>query len=481
MTQQKNLRIVTLLLAGLVLSACAGKAVILEPIPPISDVPAREVPADETLSPVVVIEGVATDKDELEENVTYKSRLSIPYDSKVVISVPVEEQKRESKRRQNEFGVLSGAGEGGDSDGRNSLNFKTTGYFNKAEQQIEKRLIKQNFTVLDRSKFEAKLRIMRAEKTNALSYAARDVAKKNLKEKFEADELTLEQYMDALQKLKIENEFEKGGRRKPGQAQELVDISELIRAAQTGPVRADYVFQVNNFKIDFLTDKQINLLKQPEIKTLTDKHEGLMAALESSDRYMITQPGFYGLLNAKLIEIETGSIVWVGEHRVQSENVLKNGFRITIPITKQVINGDEINQAIADYNDSLHRLKQQVEAQEKAIHEKRIKAKEKEQRIAAYEKTRQQLVAKLNAGPPAASKAKWQYKYRIGQVSVDPILPTARELSNIQEQWRHADTQEKRSHVARVVRRYNEFLEEHYADLAKLVTKELISTIPTEK
>ena len=81
-------------------------------------------------------------------DVTYRDGFKVRTDATVVISVPVEEQEREKRSKGGD-----GSGAGGEdlhSDGITS--FKTTGYFNKAEQQIEKELIRKKFIVLDRSK-----------------------------------------------------------------------------------------------------------------------------------------------------------------------------------------------------------------------------------------------------------------------------------------------------------------------------------------
>ncbi len=138
--------------------------------------------------------------------------------------------------------------------------------FNDAELEIERELIRHGFLVLSRSKFEAKLRDLRGRNP-----AASD-------------------------------------------AQQLTDISEVIRAAQSGATRSDYVLHINNFEHDKAFPAQINLLANNEIKSFFTAKPHLEGQFKPKQYLECVTNGVE--LNAKLIHVKSGAIIWLGKHQV---------------------------------------------------------------------------------------------------------------------------------------------------------------------
>jgi hypothetical protein len=378
--------------------------------------------------------------------------------------------------------------------------------------------------VQDRSKFEAKLRDLRSKERGTTRSPEKDAEMKILLEQKESGELSSEDYIKEL--IKHEKRYAKKREEAARNAgnKELTDGSELIRAAQEGEVQSDYILQVNRFHTDVLSDRSIFLVDEPEIDKLCKTHPGLREAFSSQGRSTMTQPGFYGVLNAKLIEVQTGIITWIGEHRVESLRIFKDGYRIIVPIIRRVANGAEIQRAIDRHNKSLgesfselagvrRRVTQQAEKQLSDhvnglqrthqalaqtvnqisltidVEERNRMAKKYNQSVADFVQSagqQPQASAQLQAGAadynsrvealrqrmdqqaPSTTRAAWAYKFIIGSPSTRPRLPS----STRNNSRAPADVQQRL--------RDREFLDSHYSALAKRVSQELIATIPSK-
>ena len=432
-----GLAFAALLATGFV--GCRTEPVALEPLPRVIYPTARTVPDDQTLVTVAVLERETTSRSELHDDVTAPREFAVPAQARVVISVPVVEEESIPPR-------TAGPGfPGTTSEGGLPATFKTAGYFNKAEQQIEKSLIEKNFTVLDRSKFEAKLRDERDER--------------------------LAQGVARTQDVDV---------RRASAGPELVDISELIRAAQSGDVQAEYILQVNDFRTDPLSDRTVDLTELPDVQILCRQHPGLLETLASSPVRTVTLPGFAGLLNAKLIEVQSGAIRWVGEHRVDSPHVLEDGLRIQLRVTKSVSNGEEIEAAYARFDQSVRSLERQVRRARSNANEDELSREERDAHATEYGRLCEQLRRLLAAGPPPEALARWRYEYSVVDVTIQPELPTGDDLERLATAYDSAETPGARHRIEQEARRYDEYLSSHYIALAKLVAKELISTIPSD-
>jgi hypothetical protein len=236
--------------------------------------------------------------------------------------------------------------------------FKTKDFFNTAEQQIEKVLIRNGFRVLSRSKFEAKLRSLRDEarcdlsnyrclysKVSPESQAIMD----QLKVQLENSEITNDHYASEITKYRTKLQTASAGKRRTGNEKELTDISEVIRAAESGDIQADYILQINVFDIEQKTQVQTDLRHIPEIREFFRKHPGVKRTFETN--YHILSCKVVGAhLNAKLVHVRTGEIAWIGEHQL---NEFSSGLQnVTIELGSQrfVDNADSIRQFVNEQN-----------------------------------------------------------------------------------------------------------------------------------
>ncbi|MCA8955568.1 MAG: hypothetical protein KDC87_05810, partial [Planctomycetes bacterium] len=413
--------------------------------------------------------------------------------ARVVISVPVEEQEREARQRESNVSDTSEAGDEG------ITSFKTTGYFNKAEQQIETSMIAKSFQVQDRSKFEAKLRDRRTKPGTTRTSIAKQAEVEAADTKKKNGEITIDEWAKERARIekKYKSETEEPGTSRGRKQKELFDTSELIRAAQEGDVMADYILQVNTFRTEQLSDRPLYLLDQPEMKKLCESHPGLREALQQTGKNAISQPGFFGLLNAKLIDVQTGVIHWVGEHRVESARVFENGYKVIVPITKRVANEAAVNAAIREHNDRMETLHQACEnlrgqamaavaalqnaAKAKLQIKPDIARKQRRCNAAAekYSEACDKLAQAQADGPPAECRAAWQYSYSVGTPSTRPEMPTTDARRNLEAAYKQASGDTRRN-LRQLALRYREFLNEHFSQLARLVAKELINTIPSK-
>jgi hypothetical protein len=449
-------------------SGCSTPPPKLEPLPTLTLLQPRVPPGDLDLTVTVPVPRTELDQKRLAENVTPSKDFKAPAAARVVISVPVEEQSREG-RMQDGFPADAGSTRG--------LDFKTTGYFNKAEQQIEKSLLEKGFQVLDRSKFEAKLREQRSRKNVAGENPAKLAEVQAVEEKKASGEITLDQWAEQLKAIEKKYAASDGGGRRAGK-QELVDISELMRAAQDGEVQADFILQVNTFQTQQVSDRRIELITRPEVSRLCNQHPGLREALSESGTAVANQPGFFGLLNAKLIEVKTGNIGWVGDHRVDTDRV--TDFKILLPITKHVDNAHEIDAAVNQHNKQLRVLASRCENAQATFDEavrKGLGSDQVKQLADSYHEVRRQLVQAIEQGPSKEATAAWQYKYIFGKLLTQPVIPTEDVQEALLAEYAAARPEQKREIEQRIIQA-REFLMNHYSELAKVVSRELISALP---
>lgn len=476
-----------LLVIPAALAACQSPppfptAPVLAGVPAAVTYPEREIPDTQDLSMDIVFPMTPTDPDALAEGVTSSPSYTLPGQASIVISVPVEEQLRE-ERQENRFA---------DGDGEGITSFKTTGYFNRAEQQIVRSLIGKGFTVLDRSKFEAKLRDMRVADLDDNYSQAKRAEMQAAKEKYDSGLLNSDQYTSELRRIERDYEsWDQGAGRKPGEAKELIDNSELIRAAQSGDVQADFILQVKTFSTDTITDRVIHLTDQDIVDEACRSNPGLRRAMEDANVVSVVRPGFYGVLNAELFDVQTGAIVWVGEHRVESLNILDGGFRIRIPVSKRASNGLEINQDIRTYNREAEELASEAESLRQQIESGAFRPVLNEstntyntdRRDNAIQEYRSLLgkIEDLNRSDgPSSLRKELAFEYVVEPIELRPSLPTAGELMRIEDELQNASSTDDRLEAMSLYRRYEEFLSEHYSELAKVVSRELIGTIPAQ-
>lgn len=252
--------------------------------------------------------------------------------------------------------------------------YGSLGYFNRRETFIENALLRQGFDVVDRSRFEAKLRDMRDRATNddgswwsyrdRLSEAQRKKISFLEKER-DSDRLSKDEANRKIMLVLGENKDQSSvtGTTKEGR-REMSDISEVIRAAKAdGDAKANYVLLVNYLDIikpDRVDDNILPLYTIPEVKDLMNLDNDLSWGGIENDTAKtfsrmprgITTPGYFAKLSAKLIEVSSGKIVWLGEHIVNSLSA--RDVQIEININKTPANFHQQKRLLEIHNSKLN-------------------------------------------------------------------------------------------------------------------------------
>jgi len=234
----------------------------------------------------------------------------------------------------------------------NQVGFCTDGYFNILEQYIERSLIVAGFKVKDRSKFEAKLRGIRSDLSRKGEETLYSVVLADLKRALEDSKIDRTAYAEQAQifrdrLLSLDP---------PRKGRELTDITELIRAAQDGETKVDYILQVNDLSVAPYVGKSLQLAKRPEVKEFLLKNPGLKLGVENKKGVIastLKQSWAQARFNAKLINVKTGEIDWIGDLTIDSLAVLKEGIFIYIGVRKYPINQKEIIESIKIHNNNV--------------------------------------------------------------------------------------------------------------------------------
>jgi len=231
--------------------------------------------------------------------------------------------------------------------------FKTEGYINKSEPNVEKELMRFGFSVLDRSKFEAKLRTVRDSVNNKnWKYDESDLYTeklKYLKQQFEKGKISDKNYWNQLSSMERETK-----RRTKGQ-KEIIDMSELIRAAQSEGVQADYILQLN--KIEEYSGFPVNIpIKgQTKVEEYLKNNPYLEYGTQRNNiPFKFTIKAFQVTFSAKLINVQSGKVVWTGMHELNSLNVEK--IIVNFNIIKEDISTHLINKEINILNNRVSQI-----------------------------------------------------------------------------------------------------------------------------
>jgi hypothetical protein len=458
------------------LSGCATEKLREAPplyaaVPPVDAMPSQELlpmPARPDTNPVQLkLVLPRTDPQIGPENSVMRRGAEIKENSSVVISVP---------------SWLSGAnGEKEVHPAEYSQNvFSTADNFHILEQFVEKGLLMSGFHVKDRSKFEAKLRDLRdADPDQWWRRRSPDsdvgALKEELDKALENDEITMEEYTEQLVQAREQLSDKRYGKNRD--KNEVSDISELIRAAQDGDVQADYILQVNDLEINFApSTRKINIKSFKETSSFLAENPGLRVE-ENDDVHAlpatIPQQWMVAVFNAKLINVKTGSIDWIGEYSIDSRAVVEDGIQIHIDVRKEIENEREIEKQVAAYND---RVRKSYLGMQQAYQDLSEVSLETAKSISYFglpedaEKHRNKLLAKYSAGKAAYEKARtayiqvvadadsaithdWEIEYLVDDPHLTPDF-TAREGAGSPEQ-----------------------LMEHFRKLGSKITTDLISSI----
>lgn len=296
---------------------------------------------------------LVSDTSDLAEGVTQHPTHKFAPNSSVVINVPEElfEHRSSSQAGKQEF--------------------KTAAFFNAAEQQIERELIRNGFHVLSRSKFEAKLRSLRDEaqclddidRCRELNTTPEEkVMLRALKERFEAGNMPYETYLQRTNEVYENSKKGSVGQKREGNEKELTDISEVIRAAESGETRADYVLQINIFETDQKKNITENLLHIDSVRAYLRDNPGIAREFNNGNN-LVTCETIQSHLNAKLVHVKTGEIAWIGEHSLNEYSAGVQSVGFEFGKKRYVSNGKKIQRFIRRNNTEearIRRAKQEV-------------------------------------------------------------------------------------------------------------------------
>jgi hypothetical protein len=463
------------------LSACSSK--IFEPlyttVPLLPKAPSVSFIAERTTPPVEREQLVISLKQESKPgedeffNNPGAARKADGKSPSVILSVPEEPQ--------NDNALLKTQGT------NNYLDevFKTVGYYNEAEQAIEVALLRKGFNVLDRSKFEAKLRNMR-DRANSSNYwwssynsliekkdyqAIKDILANQVKE----GAITQAEYLNRLAEIDQNSQLGWGGSKRS--EDEMNDIAEVIRVAETGNTQASYILQINSVSVSEAGHRPIEIRNKAEVLAFLEANPGIQIGKESNMiPFTVDARWLQVMFSAKLIDINTGSIVWLGTHELESW--VAEDIKIVFDVQRSVNNGEEVNNGIRKHNAAIRAKSEEVAkltgelkvAYESAMVKQKFETKsevsqfknELQQKIKNLEgqiETKEKELAKLVDYKPAELDREWTYTYVVSKPIILPDLLADGEKSIEGQQT----------------------LLKHRRELIKVVTQQLIDTITIEK
>ena len=436
-------------------------------------------------------------------DVSVQPRVKIKQGAGVIIDIPeYEKWQSEQKKRAKSSSPASAPDE--DSK-RLALKIKkeesTGGNFGLAQQEFERALIAKGLNVLDRKKFEAKLRDSRDSVNNriddrlqAKSYReGYDEAKRKIKIAFDAGEFSQDELRKKMAEL--ESEFligSQGGRNR--NEDEMSDTAEVIRAALLGDkdeVKPDYLLQMRlTFPETFprplvLKDRPeyaAFLAKNPEFTGLGlyDPTKDSFDATQSTPRFpiRIQTPWYYVESEAKLIDIKTGSVLWIGSIRTQSNNIEE--FQLAYTITRQLDRewADSVSSGIDTYNNKLDQLDQEARRAETRLNsvlaqyrdEKSMSSDQAQAYVAyrkyevdaaeqAYAQASQEL-RKFQTTLPGAMTETPQFRFTVSPLLITPDMRITADMPPEAQQQR------------------NEEIMNHKRKLLRKAAQSLINTLP---
>lgn len=324
--------------------------------------------------------------------------------------------------------------------------FKTEGYINKTEANIEKELLRFGFDVIDRSKFEAKLRSVRdsnnrtsVNQQNRLNYEKL----KYYQREREKENLTEKEYFEKIAQLDLDSQSRKEGNK------EIIDMSELIRAAQMDGVKADYIFQLNRIKESQSYPETLDLINIQEIEDYLIDNIDLDYGKGKNDIPPHLSLNVYRVLfSAKLIHVQTGKVVWTGEHELNSLHI--EDMLVVFNITKKDISTQRINQGIKAenthrlslYNKAIHNKNQletlyKLASQTRTYKNKKNQLNEEKKLKTDIHSLETALVSlsqeiKTINNSPLISKEKVKFSYTISPFTISPDLRRSSNQKRIQ-------------------------------------------------
>jgi len=188
---------------------------------------------------------------------------------------------------------------------------RSESYTDEFEQQVERALIRQRFDLRDRTKFEAIL--------------AQD-----------------------------------------GDNDGIDTQAQLINAARAGD--AAYILQINEIRTFDDRERAVRPLDFTEVIEFAEANPGFV---ESGAADPISVKVMEAVFNAKIIAVDTGSVVWLGTHRVSSLELPRDGLELVITVTPRPNNLDELSAIAEDYDTKLRRVWTQAQRRHNELNDTR--------------------------------------------------------------------------------------------------------------
>lgn len=316
--------------------------------------------------------------------------------------------------------------------------FKTEGYINKAEEVVEKELIRAGFSVIDRSKFEAKLRTQRESNrviTNQIHNNSLAADIEIVKEQLKNNEITKAQMLSKIAVLEKNSKT----RTRDGQ-KELIDMSELIRAAQGEGVKADYILQLNTLEEYNGYVTQLKIKGNSDVDHYISKNDDITYGTDGGDTipYNFNTKVYQVVFGAKLFNVQTGKVVWAGSHKLNSLDI--EDITASFSIVKKDTNSALINNKINRLNNTIISLQNKSLKSQKTLEKLYAKAsKEREYKnentqtieeqklknnISMHEKTIKSNNTKINKFNSISKNYNndIEFKYVVSDLFIDPNL-----------------------------------------------------------
>jgi len=218
------------------------------------------------------------------------------------------------------------------------------------------------------------------------------------------------------------------------------DLSQVIRAVQSGERPADYLFLVERFSVTPASDRALDIGGLPETRAHAEQNPGLRIGEgvgEIPDR--VPTRWYRAEMSARLLDVGTGSIVWLGSHDVESPDAEPDGILVRIATERRVANVESINGAITDWNERTAELAREArdlreeiravyvegsqsrtfESEEAALAWTRSTAADADRLERSYRDLIERL-SELAASPPAEVALPWDMYYVVESPKLDP-------------------------------------------------------------
>ena len=272
--------------------------------------------------------------------------------------------------------------------------FETRNYHHSDEDQVERQLMANGLNVKDRSRFEAIVRDLRdtyigcqGRYGEVLSGRIEDVCFDIGNFDIETpaailrlpggtqDQISMEDYMAYMEDyveglghltprlLRIKAESALEYRRRTGLAlqfgttprenNEIADLPDLLRAATVYP-GADFILIVNELSVESGQESVVPLHLSPELRAFADAHPAVTEELLHPSGGRLSCDGMEVLVEAKLIDVASGTIVWTGSHTATSLDDVP--IEVEVTHVRAVSNYDEIAAFVESQNRGSRRI-----------------------------------------------------------------------------------------------------------------------------